>query len=153
MNSKHPLGQLIEKVQRDNSWSDRDLAARAQSMELDLGKSNWSRLKNQPVLTFKPAHIKGLALVLKQTETTVAKAALASMGIELEGYQDGDVPAAVRNNPDLSDRDKRVLLAVFKELARTEPAPVSTPTPEESGDYELAAREGDPRIAHDQLPE
>ncbi len=149
MNSKHPLGQLIEKVQRDNGWSDRDLAARAQSMELDLGKSNWSRLKNQPVLTFKPSHIKGLALVLKQTETTVARAALASMGIDLEGYQDGDVPAAVRNNGELSDRDKRVLLAVFRELAAS-PAAESTDLTQDM--HELAAHKGDRHIGPDDLP-
>lgn len=118
MNGKHALGRLIEKVQQENGWSDRDLADRAQSMNLELGKSNWSRLKNQPVLTFKPSHITGLALVLNQTETTVATAALASMGIQLEGYQDGDVVAAVRNSSELSKRDKNVMLAVFRELAK-----------------------------------
>lgn len=118
MNSKHQLGQLIERVQQDNDWSDRDLAQRAQSMNLDLGKSNWSRLKNQPVLTFKPTHIRGLALVLEQTETAVASAALGSMGLTLAGYQDGNVEAAIRNNSELSKRDKRVMLAVFTELAR-----------------------------------
>ena len=149
MNSKHPLGQLIERVQLDNGWSDRDLAARAQSLDLDLGKSNWSRLKNQPVLTFKPAHIKGLALVLQQTETTVARAALESMGIELEGYQDGNVPAAVRNSPELSGRDKRILLAVFNELATTDEE--SRPGLQEG--YGLAAHKGHAGIAPDQLPE
>ena len=149
MNSKHPLGKLIEKVQRDNGWSDRDLAARAQSMELDLGKSNWSRLKNQPVLTFKPSHIKGLALVLKQTETTVAKAALASMGISLEGYQDGDVLAAVRNNAELSDRDKRVLLAVYRELASA-PEPANEDLTKDM--LGLAAHKGDRNISPDELP-
>jgi hypothetical protein len=118
VNGKHALGRLIEKVQQDNGWSDRDLADRAQSMKLELGKSNWSRLKNQPVLTFKPSHITGLALVLNQTETAVATAALASMGIELEGYQDGNVAAAVRNSSELSTRDKNVMLAVFRELAK-----------------------------------
>jgi hypothetical protein len=150
VNSKHPLGQLIEKVQRDNGWSDRDLAARAQSMELDLGKSNWSRLKNQPVLTFKPSHIKGLALVLKQTETTVARAALASMGIDLEGYQDGDVKAAVRNNAELSERDKRVLLAVYRELSEhPEPALDEDLAQNMLG---LAAHTGNRRIGPDDLP-
>ncbi|MFJ7748671.1 hypothetical protein ACIQXM_01795 [Arthrobacter sp. NPDC097144] len=150
MNSKHPLGQLIEKVQQDNGWSDRDLAARAQSMELDLGKSNWSRLKNQPILTFKPSHIKGLALVLKQTETTVARAALASMGIDLEGYQDGDVKAAVRNNAELSARDKRVLLAVYRELSATSESALNDDLAQDMLD--LAAHKGDRHIGPDELP-
>ena len=118
MNGKHALGKLIEKVQHENGWTDRKLAERAQSSSYGLGKSNWSRLKNQPVKTFKPEHVKGLALILNQTETAVSRAILESMGIQLEGYQDGDVESAVRNNSELSRRDKNVMLAVFRELAK-----------------------------------
>ena len=120
-------------------------------MNLDLGKSNWSRLKNQPVLTFKPAHIKGLALVLKQTETTVARAALESMGIHLQGYQDGDVAAAVENNASLSNRDKRILLSLFHELVT--PDADDQPAATTQHDLDLAAFKGEPNIAPDQLPE
>lgn len=146
MNGKHALGILIEKVQRELNWSDRDLAQRAQHAGLELGKSNWSRLKNQPVRTFKPAHVKGLAIVLGQTETVVATAILSSMGIELEGYQDGNIASAVRNNTNLSNRDKRVMLSVFEALTAEEvvgnvehPAPKITPHVIAMNEFELAA--------------
>lgn len=80
----------------------------------------------------------------------MARAALASSGIDLEGYQDGDVKAAVRNNAELSARDKRVLLTVYRELSGT-PGPAFNDDPTQNM-LDLAAHKGDRRIGSGELP-
>ncbi|MEG9248047.1 hypothetical protein V6S67_08115 [Arthrobacter sp. Soc17.1.1.1] len=154
MNSRHPLGDLIERVQEKNGWSDRDLADRAGRMNLEIAKSNFSRLKNQPLNSIKGSLIKGLAEVLDISESRVAQAALASLGVDL-GPADDSLDVAVRRSLDLSERDRRIINAVLTTMRTEErggnvstapitragesPAPSNTDTTQD--DVDLAAYE------------
>lgn len=119
MNSRHPLGGLIERIQSKNDWSDRDLADRATRMKLEIAKSNFSRLKNQPLVSIKGSLIKGLAQVLDVSEAVVAQAALASLGVTLDSEADS-LDTAVRRSVDLTERDRRIVAAVLNTMRMEE---------------------------------
>lgn len=122
MTSSHALGQLIEAAQNANGWSDRDLADRAGRMQFDMAKSNFSRLKNQPLVSIKGSLIKGLAQVLAISEAKVAQAALVSMGVEVSQQQPSMLDA-LSATAELSERDRRLLAALLDALRSTSQNP------------------------------
>lgn len=119
MNQRHELGELIASVQAKNGWSDRDLERRADKLELRSSKSNFSRLKNQPLISVKGSLIKDLSVLLSVSEKTVADAALASMGVSID-RDSVSLEDAVRSEPNLSERDQHIALGVVELLKRDE---------------------------------
>ncbi len=115
MNNRHPLGQLIRSIQEAEGWSDRDLEARAVGKQ-GLGKSNLSKIKNHPISALKGSVIKGLSELLQVPESLIAKAALESMDISLSSPPAKTLEDAVRNEPELTAKERRILLAVVSEM-------------------------------------
>lgn len=111
VNKHHPLGELIQSAQDKNGWSVRDLQRRAEDFGFEMKHSNFSRLKLHEVVTVKGDVIRMLAKVLALPEPMVARAALASMGIDLSGT-DSTVDEAVRTSTEFSERDRHIIQAV-----------------------------------------
>lgn len=116
------LGALIEQQQRLNDLSYTDIVARAAKRGEKLGKSNIGRVAKGENPSLSRATIFGLAAGLGVTPATVARAALADMGIIL-AEADADTDTAIRSDPTLPDQGRRLLLAMLGEIRSTaEPA-------------------------------
>jgi len=132
MNQRHELGELIASVQAANGWSDRDLERRADKLELGASKSNFSRLKNQPLISVKGSLIKDLSVLLSVSEKTIADAALASMGVRID-RDHVSLEDAVRSEPELSERDQRIALGIVDLLKREGGEGNASPTLRQAG--------------------
>lgn len=119
MNSTQTLAELIKSIQELNDWSDRDLGKRAEKLGLEITTSNFSRLKNRDVVSVKGSLIRILAQVLQVSEAKVARAAMASMGVDLP-VRDVAVDEAVRNSPEFSERDRRIITSVMDAMRETQ---------------------------------
>lgn len=108
MNALHPLGELIQAAQDKNGWSTRDLQRRAEDLGLDMKHSNFSRLKNQDLVSIKGTVIHALANVLQVPVHRVAQAAMASMGVEVPASQPV-LEDVVRDSPEFSTRDRLII--------------------------------------------
>ncbi|MEV8180300.1 helix-turn-helix transcriptional regulator [Specibacter sp. NPDC078692] len=108
MNATHPLGELIQSAQDKNGWSTRDLQRRAESLGLDMKHSNFSRLKNQELVSIKGTVIHALADVLQVPVHRVAQAAMASMGVEVPVTQPA-LEDVVRDSQEFSARDRQII--------------------------------------------
>lgn len=119
MNEMHPLGKLIQASQDRNGWSTRDLQRMAGMRGFNMTHSNFSRLKNDEIVSIKGSIIKLLAEVLGLPETKVARAAMASMGVDLQ-IDEVAVDAAVRNSNEFSERDRRIITSVLDAMRDTQ---------------------------------
>lgn len=148
MNSRHPLGRLIATTQEARGWSERQLEQQAAGRP-GLGKSNISKIKNHPIVSIKGDVIKGLAELLSIPEERVARAALQSMGFDLGDAKSQTLVEAVHEEPGLSERERRMILALLREMKRPdveEPTTKSARTLRAVPDEEqLAASKGDER--------
>lgn len=118
---KHPLGGLIQAVQQANGWSDRDLELRAGGLP-GMGKSNLSKLKNQPIRSVRGSTIKNLARLLAVPERLVARATLASLEDPIDLEEEIDLREAIAAAPNL-DASTKLLLSDL--LGRISPAETS----------------------------
>ncbi|MFJ4168526.1 hypothetical protein ACIPY3_03340 [Paenarthrobacter sp. NPDC089714] len=116
MKQRHALAALIDDVRSANGWSDPDVVARAASKGHKLSKSNISRIRNTPVVTLNIETVSALADGLGVSKAMVAQAALASMGIVTYNSADLTAEEAIRRDPSLGERDKRMLLSVLAGL-------------------------------------
>lgn len=119
MNELHPLGKLIQATQDREGWSTRDMERIAERQGYSMKHSNFSRLKIEPVVAIKASQIQILASVLRVSEQTVAIAALASMGVELES-QWPSLADALRQTTELHDRDQRLVVALVSAMRNDE---------------------------------
>ncbi|WP_313813028.1 hypothetical protein [Glutamicibacter sp.] len=119
MNELHPLGELIQAAQDRYGWSTRDMEREADKHGLRMAHSNFSRLKLEPVVAIKATQIQALAKVLRISEQTVARAAISSMGVDLDEKL-ADPGDALRSAADLSERDKRILLSALTAMRQEE---------------------------------
>lgn len=117
MATRH-LGVLIEQVQRLNGLSLADMAKRASARGERLSKSNTARVASGDNPNLSRATIYGLAAGLGVTPATVARAALADMGIIL-AETDSDTETAIRTDPTLPEHGRRMLLALLAEIRST----------------------------------
>lgn len=108
VNATHPLGELIQAAQDKNGWSTRDLQRRAESLGLDMKHSNFSRLKNQELISIKGTVIHALADVLQVSVQSVAQASMASMGVEVSAAQPA-IEDVVRDSQEFSARDRQII--------------------------------------------
>lgn len=128
MNERHPLGQLIFSIQQARGWSERQLEERAAGKP-GLGKSNISKIKNHPLVSIKGNVIKGLADLLGVSEQRVAKAALLSMGVDLGETSSTTLRQSVGSEPELTDKDRKILLAVLNAMEEEVVGNVEYPAP------------------------
>lgn len=117
------LGALIEQQARLNDLSYSQIVKRAAERGEHLSKSNIGRVAagSNPALT--RATIFGLAAGLGVTPATVARAALADMGIILT-EPDADSGAAIRTDPTLPENGRRLLLALLEQIKADAPRTV-----------------------------
>lgn len=120
MNPMHELAALIERTAEANGWTQAQIAKRATDHGHTLTVQNLSRIKHEPVKTLVPKTIEALAIGLQLPEPVVAAAALQSMGISVSATPPADATEAVRRDPRLSVRDKRIALTVLDALLTTE---------------------------------
>lgn len=136
VNELHPLGKLIQATQDRENWSTRDMERAAERHGYSMKHSNFSRLKIEPVVTIKASQIKVLAAVLGVSEQTVAMAAIASMGIDLDSHA-ATLEDSLRQATDLSIRDRNLVIALVSAMqnensesnGQQEPILSSTSTP------------------------
>lgn len=109
------LGALIEQQRRLNDLSYSQMVQRAADRGEHLSKSNIGRVATgtNPALT--RATIFGLAAGLGVTPATVARAALADMGIILT-EPEADSEVAIRTDPTLAEHGRRLLLALLSQI-------------------------------------
>ncbi|WVX88105.1 helix-turn-helix DNA binding domain protein [Gordonia phage LitninMcQueen] len=113
----HPLAQLMDSVKAANNWSDPDLVLIARRKGHNLTKSNISRYRNEnPLISIKGEIIRALADALGVSVGQVATAAVQSMGIALPVYDAPSVEQAIRVDPELSIRDKDMLLSMLGQM-------------------------------------
>lgn len=113
----HSLAQLIDGVKAANRWSDPDLVRNAKKRGHELTKSNISRYRNEnPLISIKGEIIEALADALGVSVAQVATAAVQSMGIPLPVYDTPSAEQAVRLDPELSIRDKDMLLSMLQRM-------------------------------------
>jgi transcriptional regulator with XRE-family HTH domain len=116
------IGALIKQQQRQNGLSYADIAARANQRGETLSKSNIGKVARGENPSLSRTTIFGLAAGLGVTRATVARAALADMGIIL-AEPEADAETAIRTDPSLPDQGRRLLLAMLGEIrAMPEPA-------------------------------
>ena len=115
MNATHPLGSLIQAAQDKNSWSTRDLQRRAENLGYDMKHSNFSRLKNQELVSIKGSVIHALAEILQVSQQKVAQAAMASMGITVPLAQPA-LEDAVRDAQEFSARDRKIIQGLVETI-------------------------------------
>lgn len=114
------LGALIEQQKRLNGLSDAQVVQRAQERGQKLGKSNIGRVANGDNPSLSRSTILGLAAGLGVTPATVARAALADMGIILT-EPEADTETAIRTDPMLPEQGRRLLLSLLKEIKANNP--------------------------------
>lgn len=116
MQPRHQLAALIQSVEDANGWSDPEVAERARQRGHQISKSNISRLRLEPVRSIKGDAIKALAAGLGISPLDIADAALASMGIHRANASQTDVETAIRRDPVLAESQRRMLLALLREM-------------------------------------
>lgn len=116
MNAPHQLGQLIQSVEDSRGWSLREVARRIERTGRTMSHAYVARLKREPITSVTYETIQAMALGLDLPERVVATAALESMGVHDIGSAESGAAVAIARDPDLSERDRRILLAVVREM-------------------------------------
>lgn len=130
MQPRHQLAALIQAVETANGWSDPEVAERAVRRGHKISKSNISRMRLEPVVSIRGSAIQALAAGLGISPLDVADAALASMGIHRTTSAGDDVETAIRRDPALAESQRRMLLALLREMKGTEDEDPSTQDPQ-----------------------
>lgn len=130
MQPRHQLAALIQAVEDANGWSDPEVAERARQRGHTISKSNISRLRLEPVRSIKGDAVKALAAGLGISPLDIADAALASMGIQRTNTSRTDVEAAILRDPVLAESQRRMLLALLREMRGTTDEASSTQDPQ-----------------------
>ena len=118
MNTSTTLGALIQERRNSNGWSYRDLETRSPA-GTGLNKSRWGELARDEVKTFSGDQLRGIAQALSLPEHVIGRAALTSMGLPSSSASARTLEDAVRTDYNLTDHDRRIILAVLREM-RTE---------------------------------
>lgn len=116
MNALHPLGQLIQSIEDSKGWTVREIGRRTEQASKSLTHTYIGRLKRDPIRSVTYDMVQSLAIGLNVPERIVAAAALESMGVHDIGTAETGAAVAIARDPDLSERDRRILLAVVREM-------------------------------------
>lgn len=131
MNAPHSLGQLIQSVEDSKGWTLREVARRVERSGRTMSHAYVARLKREPIRSVTYETIQALSVGLEQPEGVVATAALESMGVHDIGTAGTGAAVAIARDPALSERDRRILLAVVREM-QSERTNEDTPDDERS---------------------
>lgn len=137
MNALHPLGQLIQSVEDSKGWTVREIARRIERAELNLSNAYLGKLKRKPITAITYDTIHALSVGLDLPERVVGAAALEAMGVHDVNPAEAGAAVAIARDPSLSERDRRVLLAVVREMQREDEAAGEPPEPD-AGSMRLA---------------
>ena len=112
MNDRNHLGALIRSQMDANGWTLRDLQERSASTDSPTAHSTFDRMMKTPVTALKASTVKMLASTLGVSEAEVTRAALNTMGLPHDGRTE-DLTVVVRQSPELTAHDKRLLLGMI----------------------------------------
>lgn len=116
VNALHPLGQLIQSIEDSKGWTVREIGRRTDEAPKSLTHTYIGRLKREPIRSVTYDMVQSLAIGLNVPERIVAAAAVESMGVHDIGTAEVGAAVAIARDPDLSERDRRILLAVVREM-------------------------------------
>ena len=136
MNALHPLGQLIQSVEDSKGWTMREIARRAERAQVPLSNAYLGKLKRQGIRSITIETIHALAVGLDLPERIVATAALETMGVHDIGSAESRAAVAIARDPELSERDRRILLAVVREMQSEHEEQPAGAAPSNSGQME-----------------
>ncbi|KZM34514.1 hypothetical protein [Oerskovia enterophila] len=120
MTNPNALRDLIEDTMARNGWTQPDVVKRARAAGHQLSEQNMSRIKSGPVVNLVAKQTRALAAGLGLPVGVVIDANLQAMGFDVESPATVDVTEAVMRDPNLAARDRRLLLAVVRELVAEE---------------------------------
>lgn len=112
----HPLSQLIQSIEDGQGWTDREVSRRIAAAGHSMSHSYIGKLKNKPIQSVNASMVQTLAIGLGISETVVAEAALASMGVRIDTGSSAGLDVAIATEEALTDRDKRLLRSLVKEM-------------------------------------
>lgn len=112
----HPLSRLIQSVEDGQGWTDREVSRRISAAGHSMSHSYIGKLKNKPIQSVTASMVQTLAIGLGLPETVVAEAALASMGVHIDTSSSAGLDVAIATEEALTDRDKRLLRSLVKEM-------------------------------------
>lgn len=112
----HPLSRLIQSVEDGQGWTDREVSRRISAAGHSMSHSYIGKLRNKPIQSVTASMVQTLAIGLGLPETVVAEAALASMGVHIDTSRSAGLDVAIATEEDLTDRDKRLLRSLVKEM-------------------------------------
>lgn len=116
----HPLSRLIQSVEDGQGWTDREVSRRIAAAGHKMSHSYIGKLKNHPIQSVSASMVQTLAIGLGLPETVVAEAALSSMGVHIETNSSAGLDVAIATEETLTDRDKRLLRSLVKEMRTDE---------------------------------
>ena len=119
---RNPLGDLIDKIREEQTWSDYDLARMAiHAGHQHLTKSNISRIRNTPVRTLMPNQVRALADVLGVSPREIIRVTLDTLGLpSWDAAPTAEV--AIQDDRTIAPETKRVMLAMLKAARDSPPA-------------------------------
>lgn len=129
----HPLSRLIQSVEDGQGWTDREVSRRIAAAGHSMSHSYIGKLKNHPIQSVTASMVQALATGLGLPETVVAEAALASMGVHIDTSNSAGLDVAIAAEEDLTDRDKRLLRSLVKEMRTDGKQRRDTPTGDSRG--------------------
>lgn len=112
----HPLSRLIQSIEDGQGWTDREVSRRIAAAGHTMSHSYIGKLKNKPIQSVNASMVQTLAIGLGVPEAVVAEAALASMGVRIDTGSSAGLDVAIATEEALTDRDKRLLRSLVKEM-------------------------------------
>lgn len=117
VNALHPLGELIQSVEDSKGWTLREIARRIDERAgRTISHAYVAKLKRDPIKSITYETIRALSVGLDLPERTIATAVMESMGVHDIGTAETGSALAIARDPGLSDRDRKILLAVVREM-------------------------------------
>ncbi|ATG51136.1 hypothetical protein CFK38_06035 [Brachybacterium vulturis] len=116
MNVPHSLSQLIQSVEDSKGWTLREIARRVERSGRTMSHACVARLKRKPIRSITYETIHALSVGLDLSGPVVAKAVLESMDVHDIGTAETGAAVAIARDSDLSERDRKILLAVVREM-------------------------------------
>ena len=137
VNALHPLGQLFQSVEDSKGWTLREIARRIERSGRTISHAYVARLKREPIKSITYDTIHALSVGLDVPERVVALAAVESMGVHDVNPAEAGAAVAIARDPSLSERDRRVLLAVVREMQREDDEAAGEQLEAEAGGVQL----------------
>lgn len=127
MKHRHALAELIDETRQVNGWSDQDIVDRAESAGYTMSKANISRVRNSDVVAVNIGFVNALASGMGIPRAMIARAALASAGIMVDGG-DLTIEDAIHRDTTLSLENKQTLRLMVQAMreAGSDAAPQKT---------------------------